>query len=219
MAEPGLAMTRLTPDLLLACLVPLAVFVLCSRLFPSTNLSDIYDLLFFRLPAKKSGLFSLETATKSYWLYPTLARNELTRMRDSYSTLSRAHKRIGYNIGYPSKLNKLQNATDVNAVVTSAIAELAQSEFDIKLEKSGESGSDANIGRVRESLKHFVRDWSEEGKMERDRMFKPILDVFKEIDSAERATQKILVPGCGLGRLAWEISELGNVDTEYLSVV
>jgi len=107
----------------------------------------------------------------------------------------------------------------VNAVVTSAIAELAQSEFDIKLEKSGESGSDANIGRVRESLKHFVRDWSEEGKMERDRMFKPILDVFKEIDSAERATQKILVPGCGLGRLAWEISELGNADTEYLSVV
>jgi N2227-like protein len=204
-------MTWLTPDILLACLFPLAVLVLCFRLFPSTNLADIRDLIRLKTPAKKCGPFSLETAVKSYASYSTLARNELGRMRKSYSTLSRAHKRIGYNIGYPRKLDRLQDATDVNAVVTNAIVELAQAELDAQLDERGASGSDANIGRVRESLKHFVRDWSEEGKVERDRMFKPILDVFKETDVEERLGQKVLVPGCGLGRLAWEISELGNV--------
>lgn len=199
------------PDILLACLFPLAVLTLCFRIFPSTSLSDIRDLISLKRPVKKSGPFSLQTAAKSYALYPTLARNELTRMRKSYSTLSRAHKRIGYGLGYPRKLDRLQDATDVNAVVTNAIAHLAQLEFDVELDGGSGDGSDASLGRVRESLKHFVRDWSKEGKVERDRMFKPILDVFKAVDVEERSGQKVLVPGCGLGRLAWEISELGNV--------
>jgi len=94
----------------------------------------------------------------------------------------------------------------VNSIVTDLIADLAKTEINAE---SSIIGSDANLGRVRESLKHFVRDWSEEGREERDRMFKPILDIFREIDVNERSSQKVLVPGCGLGRLAWEISELG----------
>jgi carnosine N-methyltransferase len=202
-----MAVTWLTPDLLLAYLFPLGVLALCYRLFLSTNLSEIRDLISLKSPAKKSGPFSLETALKSYASYPSLARNELARMRKSYSTLPRAHKRIGYNLGYPRKLDKLQGATDVNSIVTNAIADFTEADFDVE---SCTSGSDANMGRVRESLKHFVRDWSEEGREERDWMFKPILDVFREIVVEERSGQKVLVPGCGLGRLAWEISELGK---------
>jgi len=131
-------------------------------------------------------------------------------MRRSYSTLSRAHKRTAYNLGYPKKLECLQDATDVNSVVTNSIAELARREFEAELGgNDGITRPDVNVGRVRESLKHFVRDWSEEGKEERDRMFKPILDIFQEVDEDERLGQKVLVPGCGLGRLAWEISQLG----------
>jgi hypothetical protein len=198
----------LTPDIFLACLFPLAVFAICYRLFPSTTLSDVLDLISPKSKAKKPGPFSIETAFKSYASYPTLAKNELTRMRKSYATISRAHKRIGYNLGYPRKLERVQDATDVNSIVTNAVIELAKAEFDFK---PGGGVSNGNLGRVRESLKHFVRDWSKEGRKERDRMFKPILDVFREVDVEERPSQKVLVPGCGLGRLAWEISELGNV--------
>jgi N2227-like protein len=208
-----MAVTWLTPDLLLACLFPLALLALGYSLFPSTTLSDVHDLLSLKSPANKTGPFSLELALKSYASYPSLARNELTRMRKSYSTLSRAHKRIGYNLGYPRKLDRLQGATDVNSIVTNAIADLAKAEFDLE---NSTSGSDANMGRVRESLKHFVRDWSEEGREERDRMFEPILDVFRKIDVEERSGHKVLVPGCGLGRLAWEISELGNICTVHI---
>jgi len=178
--------------------------------FPSTTLSDISDLIFLKMPPKRTGPFSLQTAWKSYTSYAALAKNELSLMRRSYSTLSRAHKRIAYNLGYPKKLEWLQDATDVNSVVTNSIAELARREFEAELGgNDGITRPDANVGRVRESLKHFVRDWSKEGKEERDRMFKPILDIFQEVDEDERLGQKVLVPGCGLGRLAWEISQLG----------
>src|SRR5882762_4862109 len=138
----------ITPDALLACLFPLAILSLCYRVFPSTTFSDVREFVYPKSPAKNYGPFSLETALTSYMAYPALARNELTRMRNSYATLPRAHKRIGYNLGYPRKLDKLQDATDVNSVVTSAIADLARAEFGAKSEESGVIGSDANLGRV-----------------------------------------------------------------------
>lgn len=205
-----MSMASLAPDQLLACLFPLAVLAVCYRLFPSTNLSELWGLIAVQRPPKISGPFSLQTAVKSYASYAMLAKNELTLMRKSYGTLSRTHKRIGYNLHYPRKLDKVQDATNVNAVVTSAIEDLARSEFADRLADRSVGGSNANVGRVRESLKHFVRDWSEVGKIERDRMFEPILDVLRKVPLDERAGQKVLVPGCGLGRLAWDISQLGK---------
>ncbi|KAG6889294.1 hypothetical protein C0992_005710 [Termitomyces sp. T32_za158] len=93
----------------------------------------------------------------------------------------------------------------MNAVITERIAELAAAEFGL-----GEPGAgNEDIGRVREALKHFVRDWSTYGATERERMFRPILDILKAVDVSERLGKRILVPGSGLGRLAWEISQLG----------
>ena len=44
---------------------------------------------------------------------------------------------------------------------------------------------------------------------ERKAIFTPILDCLSDVPRAQRAGMRVLVPGCGLGRLAWEISELG----------
>ncbi|VEL23452.1 unnamed protein product [Protopolystoma xenopodis] len=67
-----------------------------------------------------------------------------------------------------------------------------------------------DMDKVRSTLKQFVRDWSSEGQAERDSCYKPVLnelvDIYKEKD---RSTLHILVPGAGLGRLAWEIAHLG----------
>jgi len=70
-----------------------------------------------------------------------------------------------------------------------------------------------DLMRVRESLKHFIRDWSSDGIREREKIFGPILDVLRKVDADERQTKRVLVPGSGLGRLAWEISELGFLET------
>ncbi|KAJ1960940.1 hypothetical protein GGI12_003527 [Dipsacomyces acuminosporus] len=59
------------------------------------------------------------------------------------------------------------------------------------------------------TLKQFVRDWSEEGKEERDQTYGPILDAlekeFAHIPPEARGGVRVLVPGAGLGRLAFDI--------------
>ncbi|GJF00701.1 N2227-domain-containing protein [Phanerochaete sordida] len=155
-------------------------------------------------PKKHHDYFSVEHAAYSYAQYRTLALAEVTAMRNSYVKLSRAHKRIGYDLGYPAKLRTLEELTALNAHVTDAIADLAHSEHPGLAEAAS-----GDLGRVRETLKHFVRDWSTEGAAERAAILTPVLDVLRRVPPARRAEMRVLVPGAGLGRLAWEISELG----------
>lgn len=152
------------------------------------------------------GYFSLERAAASYAQYRALALDDLAQMRRSYARLGRVHKRMGYDLGYPAKLTALEHTTDANAHVAQAIADLAMSEFPA-LPDLRTAGGD--LARVRETMKHFVRDWSSEGADERAAIFAPVLDALRLEPADRRGAMNVLVPGAGLGRLAWEISQLG----------
>ncbi|KAG6826998.1 hypothetical protein H0H92_013613 [Tricholoma furcatifolium] len=167
--------------------------------------SPFFSQLLYFLSKKSHGPFSLKKAYDSYSSYTRIAATEIANRRATYNTLGRAYKRLGNTIGYQEKLDTLKLVTDLNASITESIAELAASEFELGEPDFG----NGDIGRVRESLKHFIRDWSSEGTMERERIFQPILDVLRAVDGPERSGKRILVPGSGLGRLAWEISQLG----------
>ena len=201
--EPNVAF-----DVLLASFLPLAILLMGYRLSAPLTWVDLYDMLCLRSLSGKSpsyGAFSLENAYQSYTQYGRLSNREQFQRRASYNGLGRAHKRLGNKIGYPAKLDKLETVTDLNATIADGIADLASKQFNLK----SILGSGGDLGRVRESLKHFIRDWSEEGAHERQRVFEPILDVLRRVDHTKRTGQKVLVPGSGLGRLAWEISQLG----------
>lgn len=74
----------------------------------------------------------------------------------------------------------------------------AQAELDLRQDK------------VRSTLRSFVRDWAEEGREEREACYGPILDALDaHFLPEERGRVKVLVPGCGLGRLAMEIAAQG----------
>ncbi|KAG6872230.1 hypothetical protein C0995_011734 [Termitomyces sp. Mi166 len=192
-----------TFDVLLACLFPIALFFVALRTSGSwTNFRDLFTLKFRKTSYEP---FSLDKAYRSYSNYRRLATLEITSRRTTYSTLGRGHKRLGNTVGYPEKLDKLKLVTDMNAVIAERIAELAAAEFN--LGKPGVGNED--LGRVRESLKHFVRDWSTDGATERERIFRPILNVLRVVSESERLGKRVLVPGSGLGRLAWEISQIG----------
>jgi hypothetical protein len=201
-------------DAILACILPLALLLIGFKwkLFTNIPLSKIFQLLslgrLYHEPSRNS-YFSLERAYHSYSQYACLSAKELSMMQSSYRTLQHSNKNLGYSIGYPKKLDQLGYVTTLNATITDGIAQLAQEEFPSLLYQRRLSMVSPDLARVRESLKHFVRDWSEEGARERTRTFSPILDVLNEVDPSQRAEMKILVPGCGLGRLAWEISQLG----------
>ncbi|KAG6848230.1 hypothetical protein H0H93_002097 [Arthromyces matolae] len=198
-----MAVNTLNFDILLALLFPIAIFLAALRAsIPMSSFRDIFS----RLGQRPSyGPFSLQKAYQSYSNYKKLASLEVSTRRATYNTLGRGHRRIGDTIGYSEKLSRLQVVTDINAVIAEGIAELAATEFGLSEAGSGNE----DIGRVRESLKHFIRDWSTEGAIEREKIFRPILDVLMTVDDGERSRKRVLVPGSGLGRLAWEISQLG----------
>ena len=72
--------------------------------------------------------------------------------------------------------------------------------------------SEGDIDKVRSTLRHLVRDWSQEGFAERDTCYSPILREIEAtfpLNECNRADIRVLVPGCGLSRLAWEINQRG----------
>jgi len=73
--------------------------------------------------------------------------------------------------------------------------------------------SDSDMDKLRSTLKQFVRDWSEEGKQERESCYKPMKDAlieyFATVPPEARRNLRVLVPGAGLGRLAYDIAKLG----------
>lgn len=71
-----------------------------------------------------------------------------------------------------------------------------------------------DLEKVQTTLKQFVRDWSEEGAEERRTCYQPIIaEVLKRFPptSVNPKDVNILVPGAGLGRLAFEIARRGFV--------
>ncbi|OCH90507.1 N2227-domain-containing protein [Obba rivulosa] len=73
--------------------------------------------------------------------------------------------------------------------------------------------NDHDMEKLRSTLKQLVRDWSGEGIEEREATYTPmksaLLEHFKEIPQTERGNLRVLVPGAGLGRLAWDVAKLG----------
>ena len=66
--------------------------------------------------------------------------------------------------------------------------------------------------KVKITLAMLVRDWSQEGLLEREHVYGPLLaelDKHLPVTDANRNMQRVLVPGCGLGRLAFDIAARG----------
>lgn len=71
----------------------------------------------------------------------------------------------------------------------------------------------ADIDKVKSLLRQFVRDWSNQGQSERDATYTPILGAlqleFSDVPLENRGQIRVLVPGAGLGRLAFDSARLG----------
>jgi hypothetical protein len=181
----------------------LAASALLIRTLPFPSLPALWRA------AWTDGPFSLETAAHAFAGFERAALADVARMRASHGRLSWAHRRAAAALGYPAKLARLEAATRANGAITRAIGAHSR----VVLERRG----GGTLGRTREALRHFVRDWSAEGAPERATIFTPILEALADVPIEERAGKRVLVPGSGLGRLAWEISELGTSMCLHLS--
>ncbi len=161
-----------------------------------------------------SSLFALERALDSYEAYGRMARAELQSITSSFVALPGRHQHLARRIGYNEKILKCDSAVALNENLTIAIVRQARAHITMKsLPKViNRASGQPDLGRVREALKHIARDWSNEGKEEREQTFAPVLEELAKVAPEDRSQVHILVPGSGLGRLAWEIAQLGRID-------
>ncbi|KZS96886.1 N2227-domain-containing protein [Sistotremastrum niveocremeum HHB9708] len=70
-----------------------------------------------------------------------------------------------------------------------------------------------DVDKLMSTIKQFVRDWSEEGKIERDQCYKPIKEAllkhYSHVPADERSQLRVLTPGAGLARLSLDVAQLG----------
>lgn len=89
---------------------------------------------------------------------------------------------------------------------------ISQAELDEFIQDAEKQSKAADRTSVNHAMKHYVRDWADEGGHERV-AFECILDTISMFtqDRKPEHPLRVLLPGAGLGRLAHEIDALGGM--------
>ncbi|KAF2624475.1 N2227-domain-containing protein [Macroventuria anomochaeta] len=147
---------------------------------------------------------------------------ELDRWRSMYGNVVKAQKKtLEKAVNYKKKLNDIEELIYENEILCKAIVSnamsfygISQSDLDSHIAEAKKAGRLADRISPSQTLKHFVRDWADEGSKERDDAFPCILSTLtslKENSSADMPL-KILLPGSGVGRLGTEVASLGSFE-------
>ncbi|CAJ0759840.1 21665_t:CDS:2 [Entrophospora sp. SA101] len=170
----------------------------------------------------------------SFALYKSNALSANNRRRIDYINLPEQHKLLVP--GFLDRLNEIDKSISINNQLLKKI--LADGNLFVneennndsqnlstKAEKEdGEEGveesnlpiTEYDMDRVRSTIKQFVREWASE----RDAAYKPIiealLEFYKDVPIEERKNIQVLVPGAGLGRLAFDIVNQDQLVPVYI---
>ncbi|KAJ3415788.1 hypothetical protein HDV05_004060 [Chytridiales sp. JEL 0842] len=113
--------------------------------------------------------------------------------------------RVGRNQEFLGKLVMGQGFEEMEGVVGGGTSDGG--------DKKKEPILESDMDKVRTTLKQFVRDWGAEGAKEREATYTPIVDAlescFKDLSLEKRGNVTVLLPGAGLGRLAFDIAKKG----------
>eukprot|EP01065_Artemidia_motanka_P005866 TRINITY_DN12843_c0_g1_i1.p1 TRINITY_DN12843_c0_g1~~TRINITY_DN12843_c0_g1_i1.p1 ORF type:complete len:432 (+),score=174.62 TRINITY_DN12843_c0_g1_i1:55-1296(+) len=138
----------------------------------------------------------------------------MARRRQHFDEL---HPKYQYMFGEHSGMFATwEKCTAANAQFLETIAECSDRLFECyfpqgKIKELEERPTAMDVDKVFSTLRQFVRDWGEEGQAERQSTYQPFYDELERRfpDRAARKDIRVLVPGSGLSRLAFEISLRG----------
>jgi hypothetical protein len=123
------------------------------------------------------------------------------------------------SVKYNQKLSDIEELIYENEMICKGIIANAlkfygvdQKELDEHIQDAEKSKRQADRISVSQTLKHFVRDWADEGSKERNDAFPCILSTMEalKLDFTSEQPLKILLPGSGVGRLGHELANLGG---------
>uniref|UniRef100_A0A182P0M7 carnosine N-methyltransferase n=1 Tax=Anopheles epiroticus TaxID=199890 RepID=A0A182P0M7_9DIPT len=161
---------------------------------------------------ERRNFFKIISAFK-YYMHSSMA--ELKRKERFLQTLPATHQKM--LTSYQEHLQNQKRCIEVNAQVIKQIIQDANCLFqnaDHNIEPDLQPADGVKLRyqdfqKVQITLKQIFRDWSEQGKLERDQCYRPIIEeITNFFDPAkyDLSKVKILVPGAGLGRLIYELA-------------
>lgn len=122
---------------------------------------------------------------------------------------------------YPLLLRDLDQCIEINLAFTQELAMVAANDWGIPaLPSDWAECSASDYDKVRSTLLQFAREWSADGAAERDRSFARVVGAAcarfpkngargANLGEGRKPRARVLVPGCGLGRLVYEFVKCG----------
>ncbi|KAI3321753.1 N2227-like protein-domain-containing protein [Xylariaceae sp. AK1471] len=171
-------------------------------------------------------------ALDSFSQYAKHAHLNCTHLRrQAFYALPQAHWQMlaAPPFNYLDTLNRVDDAIESNAELARMIVKFGLRSFGMvegdqeavmPVEWSGIAKYN-DLDKARSTLRQFYRDWSAEGRVERDACYGPVFRALEaeKARKADTTTQtppdaaipplKVLVPGAGLGRLVFDLCRLG----------
>ncbi|XP_068711651.1 carnosine N-methyltransferase-like isoform X2 [Montipora capricornis] len=156
---------------------------------------------------------------QAFHFYKEFSSRKLQRIRDNYTFLPRRHREMLPN--FKDHLKKIEQCIEENQNFLSRIVihtnEMFENRDHTKIpmtptDPAIQPVTGFDMEKVMTTLKQFVRDWSDEGKSERDACYNPIIEEILRLypeNKCSRTDISVLVPGAGLGRLMFDIAKLG----------
>ncbi|KAJ5494675.1 hypothetical protein N7463_010762 [Penicillium fimorum] len=162
----------------------------------------------------------LLTALHGYTCYKDKSLAEVNRWRNLYKNVPKRQRTfLESTIHYTRKLNTIEHLLEANGELARSIVDygllfynISQSELDEFIKESESQQRSVDRTSVSQGMKHFVRDWADEGHEERQQSFGCILKSLAQTPRTNDRPLRVLLPGSGLGRLAHEVDRLGGFD-------
>ncbi|XP_070535577.1 carnosine N-methyltransferase-like [Ptychodera flava] len=148
--------------------------------------------------------------------YKKHAIERVSKSQTDFHALPERHRKMLPD--FLPQLGKIRTCIDHNYEVLKLIIEQADDIFENKAHGPATDSdlhmpvSTFDLDKVKTTLRQFVRDWSEDGRYERDQSYTPIIEEIQKLFPGDQCNVRevsVLVPGAGLGRLAFEIARRG----------
>lgn len=148
--------------------------------------------------------------------------NTTHRRRQAFYALPSAHWQMLAEPPFSllDNLNKVDDAIDANADIADAILAAGLESFGLSANpEEGDpsrnwhgKATSSDVSKAHSTLRQFYRDWSAEGRAEREVCYDPVIRVLREEFGEDRGPRheiRVLVPGAGLGRLVFDLCQAG----------
>lgn len=154
------------------------------------------------------------SVVKAFQAYEKNMLMRIERYRKDLETLDQHYQALLLP-EYGTKLGRIEECSQANQIFLKASVQshykVIQEELASISKESNRLNNEREQENIRSLLRQMARDWSDEGREEREATYEPILKMLKDHfdDLNDRRERKVLVPGAGLGRLVYEIAMEG----------